>query len=209
MACTRKKTLDHVSVRKLDFNSNSANMKTLMNNSGINIDMKLLAIEENIEPDHVFPCIYDEQKTDFSICNIIHENFVHFYISTNILKRHYMIVLLKKVTLNTQNIKTIVDKLYNSVMRFKIEDSAFPNIASFKPLRYCIYFYGDSSCLNTSNLDSLDLRILDQLAHRLHCDKSNIKIKTEIIGNTNYLTIRTENEALRFNFTAADDVKAS
>jgi hypothetical protein len=207
MACKRIKIVDYVSVRKLTFNSNSAEMKTFMNNSGMTINAKLLSIEENIEPNHAFPCIYDEQKTDFSACNITYENFPHFYI--NILNRHYMIMLSKKVTLTTENIKILADKFYNSIMRFKAEDSAFPNITRFKPLRYCIYFYGDSSLLTTSNLDIFDLKIADQLAHRLHCDKNDVKIKSEIIGNTNYLTIRRENNMFKFNFTAADEIKVS
>jgi len=176
-----------------------------MNNAGMTINVKLLSIEESIKPDHDSPCIYDPQKDDFSTCNINYENFPHLYISTNILNRHYMIMLSRKVALTTENIKTLVDKLYNSIMRFKAEDSTFPNIASYKPLRYCIYFYGDSSCMTTSNLDIFDSRIIDQLAHRLHCDKNDIKIKSDIIDKTNYLTIRNEDNMLRFKFTAADD----
>jgi hypothetical protein len=206
MACSRIKTLDHVLVRKLDFISNSAIIKTLMNNSGITIDVKLLAIEETIKPDHTFPCIYDKIKIDLSMCKLTYEYFPHLYISTNILNRHYMIMLSKKASLNTDNIKTLVDKLYNGIMRFRAEDSSFPNITLYKSLRYCIYFYGDSSCLNTSNLDILNSRILDQLAHQLRCEKKDLKIKSDIIGNTNYLTISTEDNMLRFNFSA-DDVK--
>ena len=204
MACPRIKILDHVSVKKLDFNSNSVGVKTFMNNSGMTINVKLLSIEENIAPEHDFPCIYDPQKNDFSVCNISHEYFPHLYISTNILNRHYMIVLSKKVALTTENINTLVDKLYNSIMRFKVEEPTFPNIDIYRPLRYCIYFYGDSSYLPTSNLDNFDSMISAELARRLQCDRNDIKIKSEIISNTNYLTINKEDDILRFKFTAAD-----
>jgi hypothetical protein len=209
MACSRKKILDHVSVRKLKFNSNSANVETLMNNSGITINVKLLSIEESIEPDHAFPCIYDSHKDDFSICNITYEKFPHLYISTNIENKHYMIILSRKVTLTTKNIKILVDKLYNSIMRFKAEEPTFPNIAIYKPLRYCIFFYGDSSYLATSNLDNFDSMISTQLARKLRCDRNDIKIKSEIISKTNYLTIRKEDDILRFKFTAINDAEVS
>jgi hypothetical protein len=204
MACSRVKILDPVLVRKLGFNSNSAGLKTFMNNSGITINVKLLSIEESIEPNHVSPCIYDPIKKDFSICKITYENFPHLYISTNILNRHYMIMLSKKVTLTTENIKKLVDKLYNNIIRFKMEDPAFPNETSYGQLHYRIYFYGDSSYFTTNNLDTFESMISAQLAHKLRCNKNDIKVRAEIISNTNYLTINNEDDILRFKFTAAD-----
>lgn len=49
--------------------------------------------------------------------------------------------------------------------------------------------------------------ILEKLAHRLDCDKNNVKIKSDIISNTNYLTISKEDNMLRFYFTAANATK--
>jgi len=144
-SCSRSVTKHITAVKnnKLTFNSNSAGLKDVINNACLTLDFSLLAIEENITPNHKTPCLYDPCKVDFSFCSISKTEHAHLYISTNILHQHCIILFANRTRSKTDYINDLVENFYNSIERFKRHNANFPNINHFKPLRFYIYFYGD------------------------------------------------------------------
>lgn len=204
MSCSRSITKQiTVGDNTLNFISNSAGLKDVMNNARATLDFKLLAIERNISPDHESPCLYDSGKTDFSCCSINESEHAHLYMSTNILNQHCIILFADKTLSKKSNINDLVDKFYNSIERLKKHNADFPNINQFKPLRFYIYFYGDDPPLAIDDHVTYGDIFSRKLEQRLGYSKYELDscVSSCVIGCHNRLTISLQDNLLRFVFS--------
>jgi hypothetical protein len=187
----------------LVFTSNSSGVKDVMNNALTALDFKLLAIEENISPGHASFCLYDPCKTDFSCCSVSEADHAHLYISTNILNQHCIILFADKTLSKFGDINGLVEKFYNSIERFKKQNSGFPDINGLKPLRFFVYFYGNDPPLTIQNYNKYHNLFSGKLEKRLGYRKHELDscVLARTIRRTGRLTVSQKDNLLQLNFS--------
>jgi len=180
---------------------NSFGLKDIMNNASLTLDFKLLAIEENISPDHQSSCIYDPCKENFSCCNISETEYAHLYISTNTLNQHCIILFANKTLSKISDINGLVDKFFSSFERFKKQDADFPNSIIFKPLRFYIYFYGVDPPVGLGDYNKYCAYFTRALEQRLGYRKNELDgcVFPNTIKYINRFTIIREKNLLKLN----------
>jgi hypothetical protein len=201
MSCPRDKPNQEYG-NTLVFTSNSAGIESITNNTGTTLEYKLLAIEKDIIPNHESPCVYDIHKINFSCCSVSDAEYAHLYISTNILNQHCIILLANNTLSRIGKINDLIDKLYNSIERFKKQNADFPNINFYKQLRFHIYFYGGDPPLVIND----SIRYLEIFTRRLEeClgyNKNELDscVIPKPIGRPNRMIIIQKSSLLEFNF---------
>jgi len=182
-------------------NPNSIGLVNVVNNACAALEYKLLAIENNITPNHASPCLYDPGKIDFSCCSISETEHAHLYFSTNIQNEHCIILFARIMRFKDNLINDLVIKFYNSIERLKNQNASFPNINFFKKLQFYIYFFGDNSLITTADYNMYREIFSRKLERRLGYNTNELDgcIKLRRKPNIKSLTIYEKNNSLEIS----------